>query len=360
MSKQNEFNGEALNQIIKQLKKGQEMMEALIPAIAQADKVQDAYWQMIFRYEYALEATMRDDPTKAIPMAAEFGKIYEANPDVLGEYGHEMYLMITQMGLDPIVFLPQISKTQWERMMEHFLSLVKRFHTGLRTYWCQMARFWQYVDVAKAYEYIQIFWKKGRDALSDCQGCERSLAVGMSLLAGEYEAASEFGKPLKAGRNFFCNDSIPRYHLAYLEDAMRQGDWNRADILARKILPHAIKDKGDLLYLGVVIQCFAISDLDKAVSLVEKHLVWTIGLLDQKKVFDFYKGAWMTFRALSQRMNTVRLELPNAFPLYRADGVYSTAELDCWFYTQAAEIADCFDRRNGSDYFNTDLERGNL
>ena len=360
MNNQEAFNGTAWQQAIKQLKKGREQMAALTTAIQEADAAGEIYWQLMFRYNYACEATFRDDPTKAMPVSAEFGRIYEEHPDALGEDGAEMYLMITQMGLDPVVFLPQISMQQWEALMEHFYALVKRYHIGLRTYWWQMARFWQYVDVNKAYEYTQTFWKKGRDGLSDCQGCERGYAVNMSLLVGDEKAAAEYGKPLKAGRNFFCDDSIPRYNLAYLEDAMRRGDLARAEGFARKLAPSATRDKGDLIFLGAVIQCFALTDLERAVSLVERHLEWTLGLWDQKKVFDFDKGAWMTFRELSKQMDTVKLELPDAFPLYREDGVYSTGKLAHWFHTQAADIADRFDRRNGSDYFSADLARGEM
>lgn len=73
--------------------------------------------------------------------------------------------MVMQMGIDPIVFLPQISMEQWETMMEEFYRWVKRYGIGLRTYWWQMTRFWRYVDREKAYEYFQRFWKTGRDGV---------------------------------------------------------------------------------------------------------------------------------------------------------------------------------------------------
>ena len=55
-------------------------------------------------------------------------------------------------------------------------------------------------------------------------------------------------------------------------------------------------------------------------------------------------------------METVKLELPKEFPLWKEDGSYSTRALAEHFYSQAEEIARRFDLRNGSGWYRTDLE----
>ena len=55
-------------------------------------------------------------------------------------------------------------------------------------------------------------------------------------------------------------------------------------------------------------------------------------------------------------METVKLELPREFALWQEDGEYRSQELADWFYAQASETAQRFDRRNGSDWFCRDLE----
>lgn len=105
--KRKEFDGEKLNTEIDGIPHGELRMDALADAIYQADQAKDPYWQMFFRYLYAYEATFNDDPAKAIPASEEFEPIFEAYPNVLPhDGGAECYLMITQMGIDPIVFLP--------------------------------------------------------------------------------------------------------------------------------------------------------------------------------------------------------------------------------------------------------------
>lgn len=352
----NDFNGELLIHKIKGISGTREKMEALNDAIRQADNAGEDRYRLIFRYDYCCEATFRDDPTKAIPVAAEFVSIYEENPDALpGEAGVEAYLMIMQMGIDPIVRLPQIPMEQWESMMEKFYASVKKYNIGLKIYWKQMALFWRYVDREKTFEYFQKFWKIGRDGLSDCRACDRSFAVEISLLMGDREAADEYAKPLKAGRFQFCSDTPQLYLHAYLENALDRGNLEEAVYFANRLHWKSNRDKSDLSYIGAIIRCWAYSDLDKAVERFASRLEWTIGMWDKKKIYDFYKGAWVCFKELSKRQETIGLDLPQDFAAYKEDGVYNCTSLAEWFHDEAEKIGKQFDRRNGSDYFERNL-----
>lgn len=351
------YSGQALNAEIQQLPGGAPRMAALRDAIAQADREEDHRWRLFFRYDYACEAIFRDDPPKCMPVAAEFQAIFEEHPDALGPDGREMYLMIMQMGVDPIASLPQIPLAQWEKLMADYHGLVKRFGgLGLRTYYQQMFQFLVPVDFDRAYDYFQKFWKTGRDAISDCRACERSYAVRMSLLAGDREAADEYGRPLKEGRISFCSDTPQKMWLAYLEDAYRRGDYREAAPTAEALYRKGDKDRSNLDYIGAVLQCWAHTDNDRAVALFEKRLVWSLGMWDQLLVYDFAKGAWLTFRELGKRMEKVRLELPREFSLWREDGEYEAGGLAEHFHGQAAEIAGRFDGRNGTKWYAKDLE----
>lgn len=361
------FDGSSLQAAAQRLPQGGPRMAALLDAIRQADEAGDHYWRMLLRYDYACQAIFHDDPPKAMPAAAEFNSIFQLHGEVLyaasRDGAPEMHLMITQMGIDPIVNLPQIPMEQWEEQMQAFRALVQKYHEGLRTYWSQMCQFWQYVDKEQAYAYFQKFWKTGRDGLSDCRACERSLAVRMCLLNGDRAAADEYAKPMEQGRVWFCNDTPQRYWLAYLEDALDRGETDRARIYANKLFRKADRDRNDLSFLGAVIRAWSKTedDLGRALHLALKRLEWTCGMWDQKKLYDYYKGCCVCFQALSKREPVLELEpdtgesIPESFPFYNEEGVYNAGELAEWFYTQARDTAAAFDRRNGSDYFARDL-----
>lgn len=353
------FDGEAMSIILDLLPKGAEKITALKEYIKEADEAGEAYYQLIWRYDYAYQAYFYGDPVSAMPIASEFTEIYEANPHALDNVpengGAEAYLMITQMGLDNVVALPQVSMEEWEDMMDRFHALVKRFNLGHKVYWWQLARFWQYIDKEKAYQYFQKFWKTGRDGLSDCRACERCYAVHMSLLAGNRKAADEYAKPLKAGRTNFCNDAPKLYRYYYLEDALDRGDLKEATMYANQLNVKLEKRIHDLSFFGAIIRCFAYTNLDKAVEKFTSGMKLALGLWDQIKVYDYYKGAYVCFHELAKIKEEVTLKLPEAFPLYSKNGVYNCKDLSQWFYGQAGIIGDKFDKRNGSTYFKENL-----
>lgn len=352
----NHFDGETLEEQIKCIGSPYKI-NAIADAIRQADTAGDPYWQLMFRYMYASEATFHDDPPKAMPVAVEFARIFEEHPEVLGSAGKEAYLMIMQMAIDPIVSLPQIPLEQWEQMMEQFWLLIKRFHIGYRVYWWQKCRFTIYLDKQKAFEYYQKFWRTGRDALSDCRACERCYGVRMHLLMGDKEGAKEQAEPIKSRHLRFCSDTPHLMLLAYIEDAMDDGDLKTALPYARELKRIGHRDKGDLSYMGAVLRCFAYDDKTTAVELVEQGLPWAIGMWDQKMVYDFYKGVWTVFHQIGKERETIQLCLPKQMPMYREDSTYLVHELEEWFDIKLKEIAERFDRRNGTDSFQQNLNK---
>lgn len=349
------FDGKRIQQELQFLK-GAEKMNALLTAIKQADEAEDHFYRMLLRYDYACEATFHDDPPKAMPVAVEFSTIFEEHPDVLGPDGREMYLMIMQMAVDPVVSLPQIPISQWEAMMEEFRGLVKRFNLGHRVYWWQLCHFMIYLDKQKAFEYFQRFWKTGRDALSDCRACERCYAIRMYLLMEDEENAAVHAKPIKSRHIRFCSDTPHLMLLAYIEYAMDHGDLKTAIPYARELKRIGHRDRGDLSYIGAVLRCFAYSDLETGIQLMTEAFPWTVGMWNQKMVYDFYKGAWTVFHQLSKQKDSILLELPEQLSCYQSDNIYSTKEMEQWIYEQTNKIAKRFDQRNGTDSFHKDLE----
>jgi hypothetical protein len=219
------FEGAVLETSIQKLPRGAVQMSAYLDAIHQADLARDRYWRLRFRFRYASEAAFRDDPPKAMPMAAQFASIFEEQPDALPEE-IRAYIAITEMAISPIASLPQVPMAHWTALMEKYESLVQRYQSGRRTYWWQMYWFYRYVDKEKAIECFRNFWKTERDELSDCLACEQSYAVQYSLMMGDRAAADEYARPLEQGSMKGCGDS-PRlvgwliWKMRWIEEILR-------------------------------------------------------------------------------------------------------------------------------------------
>lgn len=348
-----------LRRLIDKLPKGKARIDAYAEAIRLADKLQNTDRQLEFRFGYASEMYFQDDPPKCIGVAAEFGSIFEAAPLEIrkDKAWIDAYLMITQLGVDVMKNLPQIPMPQYEAALEQYNQLTKRYGIGRRTYFWQMYERWEYADPERALEYIELaIQTPPDDHFGNCNACEHSWAAELYIRLGRLEEAQRYVQPLETYRFSPCENSFQNIWAAYLESALDRGDLEAAVPLAQKLYKKGNRNRTDLRFLGPVLRCWGMTNVDRGLSLFAKRLEWSIGMWDQKKVYDFDKGACVLFRRLAGVRQTVKLELPQAFPLWREDGRYSVEELADWFQTQAESIGRRFDRRNSSHYFEQDLE----
>jgi len=348
-----------LRRLIDKLPKGKARIDAYAEAIRLADKLQNTDRQLEFRFGYASEMYFQDDPPKCIGVAAEFGSIFEAAPLEIrkDKAWIDAYLMITQLGVDVMKNLPQIPMPQYEAALEQYNQLTKRYGIGRRTYFWQMYERWEYADPERALEYIELAMQTPPDDhFGNCNACEHSWAAELYIRLGRLEEAQRYVQPLETYRFSPCENSFQNIWAAYLESALDRGDLEAAVPLAQKLYKKGNRNRTDLRFLGPVLRCWGMTNVDRGLSLFAKRLERSIGMWDQKKVYDFDKGACVLFRRLAGVRQTVKLELPQAFPLWREDGRYSVEELADWFQTQAESIGRRFDRRNSSHYFEQDLE----
>ena len=348
-----------LRRLIDKLPKGKARIDAYAEAIRLADKLQNTDRQLEFRFGYASEMYFQDDPPKCIGVAAEFGSIFEAAPLEIrkDKAWIDAYLMITQLGVDVMKNLPQIPMPQYEAALEQYNQLTKRYGIGRRTYFWQMYERWEYADPKRALEYIELAMQTPPDDhFGNCNACEHSWAAELYIRLGRLEEAQRYVQPLETYRFSPCENSFQNIWAAYLESALDRGDLEAAVPLAQKLYKKGNRNRTDLRFLGPVLRCWGMTNVDRGLSLFAKRLEWSIGMWDQKKVYDFDKGACVLFRRLAGVRQTVKLELPQTFPLWREDGRYSVEELADWFQTQAESIGRRFDRRNSSHYFEQDLE----
>ena len=340
------FDGEKLSRLMEKLPKGKPRIDAYEEAIRLADQTKDTYWRLGFRFHYASGA------------AAEFGPIFEAAPLKIQKdpVMIDAYLMITQLGVDVMQNLPQIPMAQYEALLEQYDQLTKRYGIGRRTYYWQMMGRWEYADPEQALEYIELAMQTPPDDhFGNCNACEHSWAAKQYIRLGRLEEAQRYIQPLETYRFSPCENSFQNIWAASLEYALDRGDLETAVPLAQKLYKKGNRNRTDLRFLGPVLRCWGMANADRGLALFARRLEWSIGMWDQKKVYDFDKGACILFRRLAGVRQTVKLELPQAFPLWREDGRYPVQELADWFLTQAETIGRRFDRRNRSHYFEDDL-----
>ena len=132
-----------------------------------------------------------------------------------------------------------------------------------------------------------------------------------------------------------------------------------ADMCARaeEALVGREKDEYLLLYLGLFIAYYFMTHPDRGWEYAERCIPWSLNTNMQKK----YRFSCDMVEALSyESREEVSFSLPEEFPLYRADGIYSVAALRDYFYKQATQLASLYDTRNGNNGYQERLFNVNL
>lgn len=358
----NVFDGDKLMRKIHTMEHGKPRTELLKKAITQADQAGDNYWRMYMRFDYISEQYFHGDAVKCIPVVTELENVFKENPAAVERYkgdtiGKEAYIMAVILGVDAISCIPQVSLEEWDKLLDGLFNLVKQFGMAERSYCWQVFWRWLYVDLGKAEEYFNKAWHTEPDYSFDCEACEHSYAARLYLEMGQKDKADTYAEKIEKDLlDEPCESASANLLDFYLKDALYRGNVEAAGQYARKLHRKHNKDQGDLEYMGEVLQYYAYTNASNGLALFKRRLDWTIGMWNQRANFHFYTGAWALFRELSKKQDKAEMELPKESGIWRKDGVYETAVLADWFYKKSADIADKFDKRNGSSYYKDYLE----
>ena len=359
----NVFDGQRLIREIHLLERGKPRIDMLKEAIAQADQAGDNYWRMYMRFDYISEQYFHGDAVKCIPVVTELEDVFKENPGAVERHkgdtlGKEAYIMAVILGIDSISCIPQVSSEEWDKLLDGLYSLVKQFGMAERSYYWQVFWRWLYVDLDKAEEYLNKAWNTKEDYRFDCEACEYSYAARLYLEMGQKKKADTYAEKIEEDLlDEQCDSASTNLLDFYLKDALYRGDIKTAGRYAKKLHRKHNKDQGDLEYMGQVLQYYAYSNISNGLTLFKRRLIWTIGMWHQRANFHFYTGAWVLFRELSKEQDKTSMELPKEFEAWKEDGIYETAVLADLFYKKSSEIAERFDKRNGSSYYKDYLER---
>ncbi|NCE64351.1 hypothetical protein D1159_07055 [Pseudoflavonifractor sp. 524-17] len=353
MSGQVPFSGEALDRSIEQMPRGTIKLEALQQAIRQADQAGDLFWRLRFRCDYIFDVGFVDDKTKALPVCGEFFALLDEYPDGLGNLGEMCRFLAAEPCAELGVNLPQLSMETCEGLLGRLEEQVRRYRKGERLWHWICCEFYAYVDLDRAKEHYAAFQRSKIDIYSDCRACEQDGMVWFALHIGDWPQAQRLAASIFDGSRE-CHDVPWNTYHSFIEAHLNRGEWKKAQPLARKLLRGGCRDKSDLEYVGSLMRCFAFCQPDTGAALLSRWMKDALGLWDAGRKYYFFKGAWVLCSQL-RGMGPLPLDLPQTFPLWRKDGQYGCDALAEWFYAQALDIAQAFDRRNGTGWYGENL-----
>lgn len=323
-------------------------------ALALAEELDIPFYRLYVRAELVWSYMMGDDPAKVLPLCAEFFALLEEYPDGMPpDYLFRNAISMAMISFVVVLDLPQIPLEQCQAMMEQFHDQVKRYGKGERLYHMHVCCFCVATgDLEGAEAHLKAFLESPKDEISDGKITDTCNAAEILLGLGRREEALQMLKPVIA---LTC-DQQPYHALsALINDALDHGELDKAKELGQYLSRHTMSGRKDLPYTGALLRLWAYTNPGRFIHLLEKGISWSIGVWDQSRLFDFYRGAGEFCVRLGEQTDTIPLNLPDSFPLYQENGIYNSSELAQWFYDQAEAIAHSFDQRNRSNYYGRKL-----
>ncbi len=167
-----------------------------------------------------------------------------------------------------------------------------------------------------------------------CEACELNFMLDYYLETGQFEEAYKRAQPLIT-RQVTCYEANLRAYMKLAYYACKAGKPEIAADMCAYFMTHP----------------------DRGWEYAERCIPWSLNTNMQKK----YRFSCDMVEALSyESREEVSLSLPEEFPLYRADGIYSVAALRDYFYKQATQLASLYDTRNGNNGYQERLFNVNL
>lgn len=332
---------------------GSERAESIRAAIVQADLQRNYYWRFHSRYDLMIELAFYGDEGKILPIITELIAIYEENPiaDAESDYVYAIYLCINQWDC-----LPQLSLSQRNDMMERYQKAVYQYHLGDKSYHercCEIAirqEKWELAEQA----YQKMLHPKFPDT-SDCAACTCYSKVDYFLQTQQKEKAWQTAQPVLSGL-VTCEQEPARILSSFLQFALDYETHEQATYWADLLRPQLAKNE----YNPDMLRWLAYHDTSEALRMLESGIAGIWGKWNQKEVFELCTAAWVVcLQHNKQSPEHAVLTLPKSFPLWQENSLYAMDTLGTFFYQHAQKIAQAFDTRNDSHYYQTKLNHAN-
>lgn len=360
------YDPEALQQTYDDLAHGRARMEAVRSAIEAADAHEDTPFRIFFRLELCLESCFYGDSMDMLVVFPEVLAIADRYPDTPSTcfdagYTDEMdhILWVYKWVLDACGSYYQIPMADCLKFFEDFKRRSQAYGYNLRAYYYLLYFFYKRIDSEKAEEAYYAFESLPRDGNCDCKACERNSVVNFWLNKGQPERARELAEDIEHFTLRCGHDRQAawlRLKTHYMEYHLLRREFEEAEQYCRILERQTMQDT-EFQCWDSFLYCYAYRNMGKALRIYKAHWKDWLEERDPSEIFSNSKNIALFFKKLleERKTNTIKLSLDSAFPLYREDGQYKIAELYQYYYSRAKEMAQRFDQRNGTDFYQREL-----
>ena len=364
------YDAQQLLKDFEKIEHGKSRIAAIRFAIRLADENHDLPYQLGFRMDLCYESNFYHDSMDMMVVFPEALALVDKFPDIPATPDADWYKNGLARVLDVYKWVintcDAFYQIPYEDCMKFFEDFKRRsiaFGYNLKPYYKTLYNFFEVIDEAQAEQYFKEFQKLPKDDNGDCKACDRNFEISYYLFRKKrVDIADKLAKDienmqLRCGTN--TNYAWLRLKGRYLEYYLEQKDYEKAGEYVRLLEQYSRNEKmSEYDYDDAFFLFYTHMDMGKALKIYKKD--WKEWFEERCPYERFYLDSRIAlfFRELGKQRkgNTIKLKLNPTFPLYSEDGIYSIQELEKFYYNNAKDIAVKFDQRNGSKYYQKELE----
>jgi hypothetical protein len=334
---------------------GPEEIDLLEQAVRLADTHQLLEYGFDARKRLMTAATFGGAPEKALVAFTWCIGQCDQNPD---DFDSGDLLWEYKWVVSGLKQFPQISRAQIETAFEDMTKRYQEHGLSMRPIHKLRSMFGIHRGDTHEARRWQRHWRKtDRGFGNDCAACELHDQVEYLVFIGKLERGIELAEPLLNNRMrcaeiphlTYAHLMLPYLKLGQIEEAYSSHRRGYRMIADNREFLSVINDH--MLFLSLT------GNHSRAVKLLEPHLIWALETSSPLRRYWFSRGAFFSLQlALENRLETLSLNLPKSFPLYRPEGDYSLSLLKDWFAQDALALAGKFDARNENTHLTDSLK----
>ena len=338
---------------LNSLSHGDDRLDYYKKCIAEADAEKDYHSMIWLRHDYIEESVFHDDSFKAIIMFPEFMKLFDEHP---GEMKPSSFMFPFKWILEAGDEYYQMSLEQIESYFERFKEYIEKFGYTMRTYYYKKFQIYQYIDKDIALKAFDEMDKYERTEISDCKACEGNGKARKEMRFGSEKKAVEMLNDM-LDKNMTCAEVPQVTYGAFAYEFAKRGMYEEAVHYAELMLPMIKGDETNYAtHVSHIIELKTITDPNGAFELFCRCAGKFSRIKNPSYRFSFACAAYRFFARLVEAGNTeLNMRLSSDFEFFNEDGTYDCADLRDKYYAVAKDLAEKFDKRNGTDYFSSDL-----
>jgi len=368
----NSYNPDRLLRYIYQCNHGRAMINALRYAIEQADINNDVPYMVYFRTLLCWEADDYGDRLDIVTIFPEMLAVIDRYP-VIEAIPYRMDNAMQEV-LWAYETLLCVCGDFYQVSMKDCLEFTSDFErrwlaTGHGERESDRMTAGLYVDfgnMEEAGKYISRMQKSPFNSY-DCPGCCAFTEITYYLHNNEKEKADKIAEKV-SNYSIVCTNSRDKALLLTKTEYMRyyiiHGDYGKAAEEAY-ILEHSGEDRRAFIHRAEFMCAYVHSKPGRGLRIYKKY--WKEWQEERNMYirYENFKSAACFFKGIEKdrckdtrnmSAGTIKLALGNSFPLYSEDNIYNLEELSQYYYKEAENIADKFDKRNGTKRFIKELK----